>query len=340
MNRHELEKIARSKYPAVRRVLGEEYQLSNDREIEQILAEVFEGASPEEVENFMRTMQKFGRSAAPIVQRALPGVISGATTGMALGPWGALAGAVAGGAASLLTSGGSRPRPQPQTTRPPVPRPAPALPAPRPTPTPPVSRPAPTPPVSRPASTPAVQQRPLVTTAVPGRPAAPGSNSALAQYAAQLLALLAQPQTQQALLSLVMGASGRRTTRVAGRQVPAAAFANAIAEISAELANESANVFENLSAEHLTDAAGNARCDVANPAECARILLTDVLLGNQQEATDMEPAAFYGNDAILEDEDDVDDFDTLDDDLDDIDEFHDVLDAYESAAGVDSYANH
>ena len=107
-------------YPAVRRVMGPERERMNDEALEDLLGDLFPEAAPSDVEDFMRSLQTFGKQVAPLAQRALPGIIQGATTGATVaGPWGAVAGAIGGGAASLLGGGGARSAPRAQ---PPAPR--------------------------------------------------------------------------------------------------------------------------------------------------------------------------------------------------------------------------
>src|SRR3954462_13795586 len=99
--------MSETAYPSIRRVMGPERHRLDDAALEDRLSELFPNAEPEDVEDFMRTMQRFGNDAAPIAQRALPGVMQGAMQGgMMAGPWGAVAGGLAGGAASLLGGGG------------------------------------------------------------------------------------------------------------------------------------------------------------------------------------------------------------------------------------------
>ena len=98
-------------YPAVRRIMGSERERLDDEALEEMLGGLFPETDPADVEDFMRGLQRFGRQAAPLAQRALPGVIQGATTGATVaGPWGAVAGAVGGGIASLA-GGGQPPSP-------------------------------------------------------------------------------------------------------------------------------------------------------------------------------------------------------------------------------------
>lgn len=111
MKRSRARRIADTDYPAVRRVMGPRRERLDDPELEDMLVEMFPGAEPEDVENFMKTMQQFGKHAAPLAQKALPGMMKGASQGAVAGPWGAAAGAIGGGAASLL----SRPKGTPSS---------------------------------------------------------------------------------------------------------------------------------------------------------------------------------------------------------------------------------
>ncbi len=89
-------------FPAIRRAMGPDRLLLSDPALEQLIERVFPDTDPSDVEDFMQTVQRFGKDAAPLAQRALPGVIQGATTGASVGgPWGALAGGVIGGVGSL-----------------------------------------------------------------------------------------------------------------------------------------------------------------------------------------------------------------------------------------------
>jgi len=247
MNRYSRLAIADTDYGAVRRVMGSARTRLDDAALEDLLMDLFPDSDPGDVENFMRTLQRFGQQVAPIAQRALPGVLQGAAQGgMVAGPWGALAGAIGGGAASLLAGGG---RAAPRPPRPPTP-----------------SRPQPASP--------------------PGTPvgAAPGTARAVAP--AQLLALLSRPETMQALLALLMSSAGRPTVPVGGRPVPAAAFANAIAELAAEAVQSLDTPPDEGVSEYLLDDHGEPRADVANPAARAALLLADLGTVADEEAED------------------------------------------------------
>jgi hypothetical protein len=62
-------------------------------------------AMPEDTaEDFLGSLASFGKSVAPLLARAAPDVAKGAATGSTFGPWGAVIGAGAGLASSLLKS--------------------------------------------------------------------------------------------------------------------------------------------------------------------------------------------------------------------------------------------
>jgi hypothetical protein len=234
-------------FPAVRRVMGAERTRLDDDSVERLLTELFPDSEPEDVEDFMGSLQSFAKQAAPVAQKALPGVVSGAAQGAAIGgPWGALIGAAAGGASSALSS------PKPGSS-------------------------APAPPVAAPIAAPAPAPIAAPSTTTPAGVAATPP--------AQLLALLSRPETMQALLALLLSGSGRSSVAVGDKQVPAVAFANAIAETAALVAETAAPAHPSAS-DYLFDAEGLARTDVANPSARAALLLSDLAEVAAAEAQD------------------------------------------------------
>lgn len=207
-------------FPAIRRVMGPDRERLDDDALEELLGDLFPGADPEDVESFMGQVQKLATKAAPVAQKALPGMIQGAVQGAAVGgPYGAIAGAAIGGAASAM--GGAK--------APGAPRPGGAAPAPAGAPA-----PAAAPRVPAVPAAPATAATPAAPAAVAAVAAGPGG-SAQAAAAAQLLSLLARPETMVALLSMLMSGAGRSSVQVGTRQVPAEAFADALAEAAARL---------------------------------------------------------------------------------------------------------
>lgn len=238
--------VGETDYPAIRRVMGSERERYDDEALEELLERTFPSAEPEEVENFMNTLQQFGRQAAPILQKVGPGMAQGAMQGSALGPWGMLAGAVGGGAASLLGGGG------------------------------PGAAPTPTAPV-------AARTAPVAAAPPMAMPPTSGAMPAPAAAApAQLLALLSRPETMQALLSMAMGQLGRGTITMGQHQVPVPAFANAVAELASEAAHSVTRGRDDGSG-YWYDPHGAPRCDVVNPAARAALLWSDLVETIQEE---------------------------------------------------------
>ncbi|MFL5910948.1 MAG: hypothetical protein ACJ768_10310 [Gaiellaceae bacterium] len=105
-------------YPAVYNRLAEQYRSLPEDQVESLLESMFgEGFGLAAAEGFFddvgRTLSGAARAAAPVLQRALPGVMSGAMSGAALGPWGMLGGALLGGVGSALGGGGGAAAPHP-----------------------------------------------------------------------------------------------------------------------------------------------------------------------------------------------------------------------------------
>jgi hypothetical protein len=102
-------------YPTLRENLAPQYSALSDEQIDALVAQVYgEGFTGEDLEGFFDDVKRglgnvagavgnFAQKAAPVVKNALPGIAQGAMAGSALGPWGALAGAIAGGAGSALS---------------------------------------------------------------------------------------------------------------------------------------------------------------------------------------------------------------------------------------------
>lgn len=261
--------IADTYYPALRLSMGESRMEFNDDELEAYVASILPGTNAENVENFMRSLQKFGRQVAPLAQRALPGMIQGAAQGgMVAGPWGALAGALGGGAASMLSGGGKAGGEKPSTQQ------------------------------AAPTQVP--------TTMAPSIAPSPTSMSGVGNMAPiqQLLGLLSRPETMQALSSLLMSQSGRHTVAVGARNVPAVAFANAIAEIAADVIEAASDVVtSDKVADYLIDSEGEMRGDVVNPSERARLLMIDIAGAASEEYFDDEDDGSLEDEGFMDDED-------------------------------------
>jgi hypothetical protein len=230
-------------YRVSRLLLAPEYRDLPAEQIEAILESAFPGMEPEDAENFLsdvgRAFSNVGREIVRRGPQILAGAGQGAGAGAVAGPWGALLGAGAGAIAGGLTA-----RPQQAPAGPGMP--------------PGVVPPGAVPPGAGP---PGAGPGPLAPA-----PGTPGR---------QLAAMFAQPQTWQAALTSLLGASGRQTLPVGGGQVP-------VSSILATLGTLATRAAEDLSAEarddesaplYLMDAEGNYAIDPANPdARAGRLL--------------------------------------------------------------------
>jgi hypothetical protein len=275
-------------YPAVRRVMGEHRLRLDDDALEAALEELFPDSDPAHVESFMGTLQRFGNEVAPIAQRALPGAVQGAMTGGSVGGlYGALAGAAIGGVTGALTTPQSPARPAaPATPTAPV-RP-PAVPVQPPTtPVQPPGMPAqpsamaaqPSAMAAQPSAMAAqASATPAQASAMPAQPSAAATTTPNPQMAARaaeaLLAIITSQAMIEALQAVLMQHLGRSTVTVGDKQVPPAAFANAIAEFAA-IAAENGTATEATS-DYLYGDSGWPRGDLASPLERAEILLSDL----------------------------------------------------------------
>ncbi|MEX2963018.1 hypothetical protein [Microbulbifer sp. TYP-18] len=268
-------------YPATRRAMGRDRKIVTDRELEQQLAELFPGAAPEDVEDFMRNLQRFGRQAAPYAVRALSGAVQGGLAGAVGGVPGIVAGAVLGGAAGALTTprgGAARQAPTqapptqvPRTLAPPIQQ---------------VPRHAPAPQARTPHSPPAGQMSPQLLGgpgpfgAAPAPPTAAAQPAGAQQALQQLLLLLSRPETQLSLLGLLMG---RNHVSLGASRVPAIAFASAIAELAGEVA---AGDLPAADQSFFLDDTGEPRCDLADPAQRTQLLIREVYQAAQRQAAE------------------------------------------------------
>ncbi|MGG6270334.1 hypothetical protein ACQ4M3_36365 [Leptolyngbya sp. AN03gr2] len=235
-------------YYATRQFLTPQYRYLPTEELESLLTETFPEMSPEDAENFFRSIgrslgqfgQEVGRRAPGIVS----GALSGATTGAALGPFGAIGGAIAGGAL-----GGATYRPRPGAT---------------------------------PASI-AQQMGGQALGALGRRGGTAGLIGQFGQTAmgalaggqrgarGQFAALLAQPQTQQAILRSLGTGSG--SVRVGGQSVPIQSILAALGTFATRAAEE----YEMLD-ESFAEANG---FDPANPDVRAHYLLESFYQANE-----------------------------------------------------------
>jgi hypothetical protein len=251
-------------YPLIRSALAPEFATLPAEDVESILES--NGIEAVAMEGFFddvgHTFSSAAKAVAPVAAKALPGVISGAAAGCALGPWGCLGGALIGGVGSALASGGSKPG-------------APAAP----------SSPASTIASAIPAVLGAVgggggaasgiaAALPAVAGLLGGAGSAGGAAGDKTNPAAVLLGLLQNPSVQQALMSMSLGGAGRKDVSVGGTAVPASAFANLVSTVGSKAftkAEAAAEPSEDLP-EYLYSN-GNLAADPAIPAERAARLL-------------------------------------------------------------------
>lgn len=205
-------------YPWVRSAVRDEYAEMSAEDLETVLAR--EGIDAAAMEGFFDDVGSFIKKAAPVVgqvaQRALPGIVSGATTGAALGPWGALGGALIGGVTSAISSGG-RPGGAAAPAR------------------------AGGGPLGAIAGAAAPALAGLAGGAGPLGAIASAAGPALAglagggggNVAGTLLNVLRDPQVMHSLMSLALGSAGRQTVPVGASQtpVPTSAVANLIGQL-------------------------------------------------------------------------------------------------------------
>jgi hypothetical protein len=211
-------------YPLIRSALAPEFAHLPAEDVESILED--NGIRAADMEGFFddvgHAFSSAAKAVAPVATKALPGVISGAAAGCALGPWGCLGGALIGGVGSALSSGGGKPAGSGGSSSP-VSAIAGAIPA-------------------------------IAGAAGGGGGAASGIASALPAIAGLLgagggsgagsggktnpagvlLGLIQNPTVLQALMSLALGGAGRKDVSVSGTSVPASAFANLVGAVGSK----------------------------------------------------------------------------------------------------------
>ena len=226
-------------YPLVRSVADPRIANLPTEDLEAELLR--QGISAEDMEGFLsdvgsafsnagNAISHVVSKAAPVVAqvagKALPGIISGAATGCALGPWGCLGGALVGGVTSALTSGGGKsPGPQPSGVAGGI---ASALPA-----------------VAGALGGGGVASGiasalPAIAGLVGGSgTAAAGAGSAAGNTGATnpagvLLGLVQRPEVIQSLMAMALGPAGRKDIPVGNTSVPVSAFANLISALGSK----------------------------------------------------------------------------------------------------------
>src|SRR5215467_4112108 len=205
-------------FPQIRSALAPEYAELPAEDLAALLAQ--SGIRAEAMEGFFDDVGNFFKKAAPVVAqvagKALPGIISGATTGAALGPWGALGGAVLGGVTSAL-SGGKPAAPAGRGGGPLASVAGAALPA--------LAG------LAGGAGGPLGALAGAAAPALAGLVGGQGGNPA-----GVLLGLLGRPELQQALKSMALGPMGAKTVPAgaAGTPVPVSGFANLLGTLASK----------------------------------------------------------------------------------------------------------
>ncbi|MGX9787906.1 hypothetical protein [Mycobacterium sp. MMS18-G62] len=97
-------------YPSLRDALDDRFAALSDAEIDEAFGAAFgEGVSAAEYEEFFSSLGKALKKAAPTLAAFGKGALSGAAAGSALGPFGALGGALIGGTGGALAKSGRGP---------------------------------------------------------------------------------------------------------------------------------------------------------------------------------------------------------------------------------------
>lgn len=273
MSRYATARYYESDYTELRELLSPEMAALSDDQLEAMVESAF-GGSAEDLENFWKSVKKFGKAAGGVLTKALPAVTTIAGTALG-GPVGAAIGGAAGqalsGALGGALSGPNRGRGK---------RvlqglaggamsgvaglaggPGRALPG--------------------PLGAIAGAVGPVLGRAA-GAVAGGGSPSA-----AQLLRTITRPETLQALLSMAMGGAGRRQVPVAGTPVPPAAFANLLGQLANQAAAEYHQTVAGESTGtpmYLLDGAGEFVGDPADPMSRAEVLLVRLAEADAWEA--------------------------------------------------------
>lgn len=292
-------------YREIREVLSPEYRDLPDASIEAIVVASLGEVEPEDVENFLKGLKKFGQSVAKLAPTVLPiagtavGTIFGGPLGATLG--GSL-GQVAGGAIHGAAAGHSLKR------------------------------------IGKSAAGSLIRQGAQLIpggagSLVPGLGAAGGSPAA-----AQLLGILNRPEILKSLMAMAVGRAGSSHVPVGGSPVPIGAIANLIgtlanqaeADYNAALAGGGESV-----PSYLLDESGEFRVDPAVPEQRAQLVL-EMLLRASESEPESEPESNESDDgwrvALYEyDPDDQEDQELSDE------AFYEMLDEFEMSFAEDEY---
>jgi len=291
-----------SDYPELRELLTPELAELPGEQLEALIESAF-GGSAEDLESFWSGVKKFGRAAGGVLQKALP--VAATVAGTAFGgPVGAALGGAAGQALSGALGGALSGPGRGRGGR-----------------------------VLQGLAGGALSGLGGIAGGAPGR-GLPGPLGAIAGIAgggspaaAQLARTITRPETLQALLSMAMGAAGRRQVPVAGTPVPAGAFANLLGVLANQAAAEYHQTVAGESTGtpmYLLDGAGEFVGDPADPASRAEVLMLRLAEADALEAAESDEAWDEADD----ESDELWELAELEAESDEYDEY-DLVDAYE-----------
>lgn len=231
-------------YPHLRAALDERYAALDDAAIESAFTEAFgEGITPAEYESFFSGLGKALNSVAPVLKTVGQGALSGASSGMALGPYGALAGALAGAGGAALKNYGPKQLRGVGSAISGVVNTAGAL----------------------TGGGGAAGQGLSALSGLLGRGGGPATSA--------LRGVLQRPETAAALASLFAGRNTALPVGAAGTPVPASAFAGLLGSLAREAEAEFADAFDDGAPGYLADSFGRLVVDPgASEQRAARLL--------------------------------------------------------------------
>jgi hypothetical protein len=227
---------------------------SNER-LERIVSESLSSLPAATSEDFLSTLGSFGKAALPALEKAAPSVLQGAAQGGSVGgPYGAVIGGGLGLVKGLVQQQGGTRAP---AASPPAPTHAPA-----------------------PAQTATATSATSSAGTPPELPVGQGA-------AATVVGLLQNPIIQQALLSQVLGSSGRTTVQApSGAELPRASINQLLSQLlanSVEGLAESESISEQ---SYLMDDTGEYLVDPASPEQQAAMVLAHLQAGRSSGESD------------------------------------------------------
>src|ERR1700722_8706622 len=215
-------------------------------------------------EDFLSTLGSVGKAVAPALQQAAPSVAQGAATGATFGPWGAVIGAGAGLASSLI-KGQRKPAAAPQPASPPVASPASPASPPRPAAV--IPPPAPIASVLPPAS-----QTPATTTAPVSVPNDAGGAAPLAAARAVPEASVPQLPSGQAAAATVFSMGNKPT----GLSVPRGAINTLLTQLLSNASDGLPEADSISEQRYLRDESGEYLVDPASLDQLGALVLAHI----------------------------------------------------------------